>query len=363
MDLRLGVALLVLLATGCGVANPRLAGSSPASSVRGLPSTSASSARLVSPSPSVDCAAPMGCPAQWFPAGLAFDIDRQTLVLFGGARIAGPVGNINDTWEWTAAGGWVLRHPATIPAARLQTAMVYDRSRHRVVMYGGRGTVGGTLQCGGEVGSEICSADTWTWNGTDWTQLQPQNSPDPFVPRMAYDQTSDAMLLYSSAAETWSWDGNTWALKAPVAGSPTPLHAAPVVAFDPATRHVVLFGGFNDGGADVHSMWSWSGQGWSSLGVDAPLAGLESAAVENVDGATMLGYQYANGLNPGPAQTWVWNGTHWRRLNPSHEPTASALGIFADPKSHQVLLVGDDFEKGNAIEIWSWDGADWSQLV
>ncbi len=356
MSPRLSLAVVVVLASGCGVASAPLGISSPASS-----------ARIEASTPAPDCRSPIGCPAQWYPAGLAFDVDRQTLVLFGGYRIAPPAADIRDTWEWNSAAGWTLRRPATIPPARIGTTMAYDQARHLVVMFGGRGTVGGTIACG-TVGAEICSADTWTWNGTDWTQLHPEKNPQPFVPTMTYDQSSGAVVLYSISAETWSWDGASWTLKASLSGSPTPGHATPVLAFDPATGHVVLFGGFSQGG-NVNSMWSWTGQSWTSLGADAPLANLESSAAENVDGKTLLGYQNPQVVPPAPpvvnvtaAQTWVWNGSRWTQLNPRHEPTAAAMGLFADPKSHRVLLVGTNVLRGNAMEIWAWDGADWSQL-
>jgi hypothetical protein len=53
------------------------------------------------------------------------------------------------------------------------------------------------------------------------------------------------------------------------------------------------------------------------------------------------------------------------QLHPLHEPTASASGLFADPKNHEVLLVGTNFGNGygKVIEIWAWNGDDWKQLA
>lgn len=367
MDLRFGAALLVLLATGCGIASPRLAASTPASGARVLPSTSASSARVVQPTATAGCTPTSGCPSELPVGGLAFDVDRETLVLFGGYNPRAD-GVLNETWEWTQARGWNQLHPATTPPARGMTAMTYDEARHVVLMYGGRETAGGTVPCG-EFAQLFCSTDTWTWSGTDWTQLHPAKNPYPFEPTMTFDESVSAPLVYDTGAETWSWDGSTWDREASLSGRPTPHRYYPVMAFDPASEHVVMFGGFSQAG-DVNTMWSWTGQSWTSLGIDAPLRVLQAAAVSDVDGHSLLGYQAPRVIPPippvsnvEPAQTWVWKGNGWTRLHPQHEPTASASGIFADPASHRVLLVGMNFAKGGAIEIWAWDGADWSQLV
>jgi hypothetical protein len=299
--------------------------------------------------------------------GLAFDIDRQALVLFGGYA-ADPRTVLNDTWEWNIKAGWRQLHPATTPPARGMTAMAYDQARHVVLMYGGRNTAGGTMPCG-EVGQDLCSTDTWTWNGTDWSQLHPDINPYPFLPTMTYDQSSDAPLVYSSSAETWSWNGAEWTVKASEAGRPDPHRSTPVMAFDPATRHVVMFGGFNHGAGDLNTMWSWTGQGWTSLGTQAPFRILQAAAAADMDRRVLLGYQnpYVKPPVPpiivaSPAETWAWDGVRWTQLHPVHEPTAWVSAMFADPKSHQVLLVGTNFTKSNAIEIWVWNGDDWSQL-
>lgn len=368
MDLRLVVALLVLLSTGCGVANPRLAASTPASSARGLASTSASNARVVQPTPLAGCGATSVCPSQLPVGGLAFDVDRETLVLFGGYNPRAD-GVLSETWEWNQATGWKQLHPATVPRARGMTAMVYDEARHVVLMYGGRETAGGTVPCG-EFAQWFCSTDTWTWNGTNWSQLDPDKSPYPFLPTMTFDQSAGTPLVYDVGADTWSWDGSIWDRKASLYGRPTPHRYGPVMAFDPATGHVVMFGGFSQGGGNLNAMWSWTGQNWTSLGADAPLRLLQAAAVADVNRHSLLGYQAPRVIPPvppitniEPAQTWVWNGSTWTQLHPLHEPTASAAGLFADPQSHRVLLVGANFANGGAIEIWAWDGADWSQLT
>src|SRR5437879_12683381 len=115
MGFRVGLAVLFLLATGCSSSNPGVANPSPASGTR-----------VAAPPPMPSCTAPTGCPVQWFPAGLAFDVDRQTLVLFGGSRSTPQSATLDETWEWNAARGWTMRHPSTAPPARNSTVMTYD---------------------------------------------------------------------------------------------------------------------------------------------------------------------------------------------------------------------------------------------
>ena len=64
--------------------------------------------------------------------GLAFDVDRETLVLFGGYT---PITHVvlSQTWEWNAAAGWKQLYPATVPPARGMTAMAYDEAPTRRV--------------------------------------------------------------------------------------------------------------------------------------------------------------------------------------------------------------------------------------
>jgi hypothetical protein len=298
--------------------------------------------------------------------GLAFDIDRQTLVLFGGygpgGQSSGAYSVLNETWEWTAPTGWKLLHPKTVPSARGMTAMGYDEARHLVLMYGGRDSADGSLPCG-EVARSLCSTDTWTWNGSDWTQLIPKGGPPPFVPTIAYDVANAGVLLYNingNIPETWHWDGVRWTLKVSGSTNPQPNRETPVMASDPATGRVIMFGGFSQGG-DTSTMWSWTGQSWTSLGVQAPFRRLTAIGAGDRDRRVLIGYQGPEDVNT-PSKTWIWDGVRWTQLHPMRTPSVWQAGLFADPKHHRVLLVGTNFTNGNAIEIWVWNGDDWSQL-
>ena len=62
---------------------------------------------------------------------------------------------LGDTWTWDGT-DWTQRTPAHSPSPRYCLGMAYDAARGQVVLFGGYG--------GGDLG------DTWTWDGTDWTQ-------------------------------------------------------------------------------------------------------------------------------------------------------------------------------------------------
>src|SRR5689334_16778108 len=72
---------------------------------------------------------------------------------------------------------------ATSPLPREDMGMAYDQARSEVVLFGG-------MANGGRRG------DTWTWDGTTWTQHFPATSPSPrFGMGMAYDETRGEVVL------------------------------------------------------------------------------------------------------------------------------------------------------------------------
>lgn len=122
-------------------------------------------------------------------AASAFDPVRGTGVLFGGSPY-GVGGASNETWIWT--GQWQRVFPQTTPPARHGAGMTYDAARAVIVMFGG------------STGAQRL-ADTWTWNGSDWTQMQPATVPQPRSrPAFAYDPQSQKCLLFSGEFFNWS---------------------------------------------------------------------------------------------------------------------------------------------------------------
>jgi hypothetical protein len=159
--------------------------------------------------------------------GMAYDTARNRMVLFGGDLDR----ELDDTWEWDG-NDWTQRLPATVPFRRLDHRMVYDQARGRVVMFGGRDYRGfGPF------------ADTWEWDGVDWTLRTPSVSP---AARYAFGMSHDAVrgrtVLFGgrSAAtspqlsDTWEWDGNSWNLRHPTNAPPGPRAAATPWPMTPA---------------------------------------------------------------------------------------------------------------------------------
>src|SRR5260370_14362349 len=104
--------------------------------------------------------------------------------------------------------------------------------------------------------------ETWTWDGTTWTQQTPLTSPPARASAaMAYDTFTSTAILFSADiiltptgyvydADTWSWDGTTWTKQTP---STAPLGRWQAAAtYDANTQTFFVFGGQPYSGPDFN---------------------------------------------------------------------------------------------------------------
>lgn len=142
-------------------------------------------------------------PLMRFGSSMAYDAARGRAVLFGGAAVAtaeNPV--VNETWEWNGS-TWTQKFPLHSPPARAFSAMAFDAASGVVVLFGGASP--------GLDGTTVTLDDTWTWNGTDWTQLVVSTSPSPRLwSAMAYDAAHGQVVMYGGTGSDYSALGDTW---------------------------------------------------------------------------------------------------------------------------------------------------------
>ena len=283
---------------------------------------------------------------------MAYHGGRAVSVLFGGQPDNPNSAYVNDTWEWDGT-DWAQRSPLTSPPARGGHAMVYDRARAQVVLFGGYyyDSAGHYL------------GDTWGWNGTDWTQMNPANSPPARLNfGMAYDSARSVTVLFggftgsASLSDTWEWNGTDWTQQTPTA-SPPPRYGH-AMAYDSERGKTVLFGGFRYNGTAwvyMSDTWEWDGTNWTqrSPATSPPGRLYFAMAFDDARHVTVLfgGRDDTTAF----ADTWEWNGTDWVQLAPGAGPSARDSVVMAfdiarrvtiafGGESYSISLLGDTWE-------------------
>lgn len=242
-----------------------------------------------------------------------------------------------------------------LPPAREAAAMAFDSVNNQTILFGGYSN-----------GQLI--TDTWSWDGTKWTQLFPSISPSgrQFA-AMAFDPSTNQIILFGGSdffgnlGDTWSWDGTNWTQLSP--GTSPSARTGASMAFDSINNLLILFGGFS-GGTPLNDTWNWNGSNWVQLldgSTDSPPArGFATMAFGPTLNQMILfgGFGTVTRIN----DTWRWNGatTTWMELNDgsSGSPPARSNAVMGyDPVNNQNILFGGQNFFG---DTWSWDGATWS---
>ena len=232
---------------------------------------------------------------------MAFDSGHENIVLFHTDNS----NTVSDTWLWDGT-DWTLTTPSNSPGERTNVAMAYDSIHSQMILFGGY-----SLSSSGQYLNE-----TWAWDGTNWTQLEPTTAPSPrWDANMVFDQAHGEIVLFGGGgqlnnnyvdfAETWTWNGTTWTLHSPTTSPPARESAS--FAYDSTRSQAILFGGSDLLGNQFNDTWAWDGTDWTQLTTStAPdaRAGAEMA-FDVMHNCVVLFGGYASDQNGYVGDTWT----------------------------------------------------------
>jgi hypothetical protein len=314
---------------------------------------------------------------------MAYDAATHQLVLFGG-----DYGDDNSTWTWNGA-TWKQVDDATDPGCTTSCvaspppkntfAMAYDPVSKTVVVFGSDE-----------------DNDTWAWNGTTWSQVADHSDPgctsscvasppDLVGTQMAYDAATNQMVLFGGATDYVSGtpdDNETWILSysgghyswaqvddhghpgclANCPSSPPGRNVADL-AYDPATKQLLVFGGEQSGEAanGLNDTWVWTGTIWKQVddangvhagcGESSPALNACPLSPPGRVGSVMtfdpaLGQVILfGGMNvfgsPTYNDTWAWNGTTWTQIDDNHDGGCTST-CTSSPGARDTFAFADD---------------------
>ncbi len=266
---------------------------------------------------------------------MAYDRASERVVLFGSHGSYGYDSGPGETWEWDGT-DWSKRTPATSPYGITGLVMAYDSGRGRVVLLGG-------VQSGYECWD--LRSETWEWDGTTWAPQG--SLPGIWLrdgTAMAYDSSRNRMVLFGGyvtmacfgsqyVSDTWEWDGSTWRQQIPAASPPARAYHS--MAYDAARERVILFGGYRYGNGAFSDTWEWDGIAWNEVkSATHPTARGEHAMVYDSGRrrAVVLG-----GYGDAGETCDIWEFTTSPGCTYASGIVSLVTGIGGDPGANQAL--------------------------
>ena len=263
---------------------------------------------------------------------------------------------IFETWTWDGM-NWV----------QVATPQVMNR-QNGSISYDGTNL----MVFGGE-GSWNYLNDTWTFNGTTWTQQSPATSPDPRMLHGAcYLQGSSGSILFGGKNyyrvynDTWLWNGTTWSQV--VAGGTANVPAGRIdIQLAASNTTVVLFGGSNGNGLYFNDTWTFNGTTWTQVNTANTVAGAPTGRAgyglvyDSVHTQWVLfGGRDRDGVNN---DTWTFNGTTWTQVFPANSPSGRYGHLMTfDASKGQTVLFGGNNNNNVLNDTWIWNGTNWTQV-
>ena len=264
-------------------------------------------------------------------AACAMPNSPRLLLVFGGDI----GGELDDTSLTLGSAGVQVLRPARSPAARRGHALAYDPVRNQAVLFGGADYVS-------------AFGDTWTFDGTNWTEQTLLVAPAPRSgSTFAFAAQQQRLVLCfgkrgtAVVDETWTWDGTNWAQQTHAVRPAARQRATGTSA---ANGGIYIFGGEGPAGS-LGDTWFYGPSGWSQIPSSgpSPRAGAVMASVGNY-------VVLAGGSDGGVMQTdaWALVANNWLQL-PSVLALSRQDAAVGVTGTGQVLAVGGKDVQGTIL--------------
>jgi hypothetical protein len=290
---------------------------------------------------------------------MVYDEARHQLLLFGGTGTEGtsPSADRNSTWRWD--GSTWTRIATAGPSPRNQAALTYDATRQRVVLFGGQT---------GAFPNITVLADTWEWDGNSWTQ-RATTGPSPRVhATIAFDRTRNRVVLFGGFNATtntelrdiWEWDGTAWQQSTSSASTGS---VSLGVAYDEKTAALYLFSLTGT----AFSAYRWNGTAVTAATAATTPCVPEPHQLVSL-GSNPGGFLFyartcdLSGATSDP-QTWRWDGAAWTRVTGTQPPLRLNAAMAYDRDRNRVVLYGGEVAANtpDLADTWEFDGTAWAR--
>jgi hypothetical protein len=200
--------------------------------------------------------------------GAIYDPTRNRMVVFGGRTTADVL--LNDVWTLSLgdAPTWSQLTPTgALPRARQAMSAIYDPVRNRMIVFGGHE---GSAALG----------DVWALTLGEvpgWTELTPQGTPPGarYYHSAIYDPGRDRMIVFGGVVggvrlgDVWALtlgDAPTWTQLTP-SGTPPSARYGHSAIYDPVRDRMVVFSGYGSYGYadELHSLSLNGAPAWTHL--------------------------------------------------------------------------------------------------
>jgi hypothetical protein len=309
-----------------------------------------------------------GMPAARMGHALAYDSALHRTVLFGGAANGSLVPCLGDTWEYDGTNWNQVQTTPPSPPARSGHGLAYDMARRRIVLFGGSVNSGSAA---------VVFADTWELDGKVWKQISVPTSPQGRTGhRMAYDVGRGRTVLFGGwtntfLADTWEYNGATWVqVTTPISPPGRVEHS---LVYDIIRGKTVLFGGYN--GSALADDWEYNGLFWTQVTTSSVPPGRfsHSAAYDlrrqrvllfgGVDSASTLiplGDTWEFTAATGP--TWARYGVGCRGSNGTPALDTASGSLPALGSSLGLQLTALPSQPGLAVLFFGYDIRAWNGI-
>ncbi len=275
-------------------------------------------------------------------AAMGFDAARGQVVLFGGlGRRPGDAGSypqqpLGDTWTWDGS-AWTQRHPAVSPPPGGGDLMAYDPVSRDVLLVTTEGpTAAPALSSGGPIPAPAPPA-TWMWDGSSWHRSAAAITPTLVMARMATDSSAGRVVMVTSSVTPGPPQVYPCPLRTPEAAGPLPFCGPPAPV---ALR-----------------TWTWTGSSWRDTHAGSPVGadGFQQAGsgflVDDPRAGHLDYFSVADGIVPAcaaPAQSRRSGGA----------PAVPPSDVTVCPSVAPGTVVQPAFSPGTTVS--HWNGAAWS---